>query len=330
MRFLLTLLSLVYLIALAWHLGQIALGVEPVGWLGLVRELTLYLFLPAPVLLFLALVARARAAIVFSLIPIVVLIAIYEPRFVPRAPSAPTGPTFRVMTFNAGAGAGGGDPQPVLAAIQSVQADVVALQEVPPQTRQIVGTAIEARYPYHVSTPDVVTFSVYPLSDAEEIHLPNAAYASQAVDILVNDRWVHLTNVHLLRTGPQISGRRSVAAFVRNYQPGLTESQVSDLVERYIRRVSGSQLLTGDFNQTDWSRSYDRLASVLDDSFREAGRGFGHTYPSNIGFSRTEVSIPLVRIDYIFHSADLRAVTARVGPDGGSDHLPVVADFAFR
>ena len=34
--------------------------------------------------------------------------------------------------------------------------------------------------------------------------------------------------------------------------------------------------------------------------------------------------------DYIFHSADLRAVTARVGPDGGSDHLPVVADFAFR
>jgi endonuclease/exonuclease/phosphatase (EEP) superfamily protein YafD len=329
-RALLTLLSFVYLLALGWHLGQIALGVEPVGWLGLVRELTLYLFLPAPVFLFFALLVQARAAFVFSLLPIVVLIAIYEPRFVPRAQPPPAGPTFRLMTFNAGAGAGGGDPQPVLAAIQSVQADVVALQEVPAQTRQIVGTAIEAQYPYHVSTPDVVTFSVFPLSNAQEVHLPDAAYTSQAVDILVNDRLVHLTNVHLLRTGPQISGRRSVAAFVRNYQPGLTESQVSALVERYIRPVSGSQLLTGDFNQTDWSRSYDRLANVLNDSFREAGRGFGHTYPSDLGLGRTLISLPLVRIDYIFHSADMRAVSARVGPDGGSDHLPVIADLAFE
>jgi endonuclease/exonuclease/phosphatase family metal-dependent hydrolase len=43
-----------------------------------------------------------------------------------------------------------------------------------------------------------------------------------------------------------------------------------------------------------------------------------------------EVSLPLLRIDYIFHSADLATVGARVGPLGGSDHLPIVADLAFR
>jgi endonuclease/exonuclease/phosphatase (EEP) superfamily protein YafD len=43
-----------------------------------------------------------------------------------------------------------------------------------------------------------------------------------------------------------------------------------------------------------------------------------------------ELHLPLVRIDYVFHSADLRAISARVGPSTGSEHLPVVADLVFR
>ncbi|MEI6777780.1 MAG: hypothetical protein WCK70_12850 [Chloroflexales bacterium] len=35
------------------------------------------------------------------------------------------------------------------------------------------------------------------------------------------------------------------------------------------------------------------------------------------------------RIDYIWHSADLRAINAWVGTDGGSNHFPVIAQFTW-
>jgi vancomycin resistance protein VanJ len=36
------------------------------------------------------------------------------------------------------------------------------------------------------------------------------------------------------------------------------------------------------------------------------------------------------RYDYIWHTAELQALDASVGSDGGSDHLPVVARLAWR
>ena len=39
---------------------------------------------------------------------------------------------------------------------------------------------------------------------------------------------------------------------------------------------------------------------------------------------------PLLRIDYIWHSDELRAASARVGEDIGSDHLPLTAEFEWR
>ncbi len=315
---LLTLLSFVYLLALGWHLLQIVLGIPPVGWQGLVRELTLYLFLPAPVLFLLALLSRARLAMVLSLLPLVLLVLLYQPRFASRAQPAANGPSFRVMTFNAGAGSGtGGDPQQVLAAVQESNADVVALQELPGDSLQLVGGTLRGQYPYRAYTADVATFSAFPVTDPIELKLPEGSYTSQAMDLIVEDHVVHLTNVHLRRAGPRILSRRSAVVFLRDYEPELLESQMTQLLEEYIRPVGGSQLVTGDFNQTEWSHPYERITAL-------------HTYPSDLAISRYVFRLPLVRIDYVFHSADLAAVATRVGPDGGSDHLPVIADLAFK
>jgi endonuclease/exonuclease/phosphatase family metal-dependent hydrolase len=38
---------------------------------------------------------------------------------------------------------------------------------------------------------------------------------------------------------------------------------------------------------------------------------------------------PLVRIDYVWHTPDLRALRCQTGPDGGSDHLPLQAELAL-
>lgn len=55
-------------------------------------------------------------------------------------------------------------------------------------------------------------------------------------------------------------------------------------------------------------------------SFPSAGWGFGHTA------RMAHIPFPLLRIDYIWHTADLAARRAYVGPDVGSDHRPVIAE----
>jgi endonuclease/exonuclease/phosphatase (EEP) superfamily protein YafD len=83
-------------------------------------------------------------------------------------------------------------------------------------------------------------------------------------------------------------------------------------------------LLLCDCNLTDTSQAYARLATFMADSFREAGWGFGHS-----SFSRRP-PFQAQRLDYVWHSDQLAALEAAVGPDGGSDHRPVIARLALR
>jgi endonuclease/exonuclease/phosphatase (EEP) superfamily protein YafD len=92
-------------------------------------------------------------------------------------------------------------------------------------------------------------------------------------------------------------------------------------------------IVTGDFNTTSLSAAYRTLTSALGDSWREAGWGFGGTFPGGtVTFGTpagvTEVAVPMwvTRIDYVFHSRDWVAVSSQIGPwDGYSDHRPVIA-----
>jgi endonuclease/exonuclease/phosphatase (EEP) superfamily protein YafD len=73
--------------------------------------------------------------------------------------------------------------------------------------------------------------------------------------------------------------------------------------------------------------------SGLIDSWKEVGFGLGHTFPGSDvpGSSRPYlwgVPVPmwLARIDYVFHTSDLQAVSARMASfDGASDHRGVIA-----
>lgn len=90
-----------------------------------------------------------------------------------------------------------------------------------------------------------------------------------------------------------------------------------------LRHVQGPLVVTGDFNNTPWSSFYrDFLAmSGLIDSGK--GRGPMPSWPTS---SPRWARIPL---DHCFHSADVRILSKRQGPDIGSDHLPLIIDIAF-
>jgi endonuclease/exonuclease/phosphatase family metal-dependent hydrolase len=97
-------------------------------------------------------------------------------------------------------------------------------------------------------------------------------------------------------------------------------------------------VLLGDFNVVPNSGVYQRLLTRgLVDAFAESGKGPERTFP--VRFANTPrplrgrtVSLktpPLVRLDYVWHTPDIRSVATWVGDDTGSDHLPVLSRLAI-
>jgi endonuclease/exonuclease/phosphatase (EEP) superfamily protein YafD len=312
---------------LAGFLGLLALGLLRTGWLGFLRELTLYWFLPVPCLIAAALLLHARVALALALAPSLLFAYWYGSQLLPVARGSSGAASFRAMTFNAGGQEGGGQLAPLLRSIRVEGADMITLQEVPPATLGPLSAALVADYPYQVGTPDAVTISRFPILDPIFFRLQEDGYLCQRMDVVVEDRLITLFNVHVRRPSSGVDVRRNWLPWASRYDVHWRDVQLAALLDQ-TRGVDGPLVVMGDFNQTEWSPSYLALTAELEDGFRATGWGFGHTYPTRWG--RWPISLPLLRIDYILHSPELVAARARVGQDGGSYHLPVVADLAFR
>lgn len=93
------------------------------------------------------------------------------------------------------------------------------------------------------------------------------------------------------------------------------------LVSRFASEFSGPAIVAGDFNTPVESRIYQSQWAGWQNAFSRAGCGLGHTkYTRLYG----------IRIDHVLVSSHWRVISARVGPDLGGDHRPVVAELALR
>ncbi len=79
-------------------------------------------------------------------------------------------------------------------------------------------------------------------------------------------------------------------------------------------------LLAGDFNMPADDAALAALQQNFRFAFDEAGWGYGYTRPTDY---------PWVRIDHILTAPDCGIISCHVGPDFGSDHLPVWAEIAL-
>jgi endonuclease/exonuclease/phosphatase family metal-dependent hydrolase len=91
--------------------------------------------------------------------------------------------------------------------------------------------------------------------------------------------------------------------------------QVRGLVENLP--VDRPAVVCGDFNTPPNTAVYRTLSSALDNSFWKAGTGLGLTYPRRF---------PLVRIDHIFVSRDIKPVRCWTLDIDASNHKPLCAD----
>ena len=121
----------------------------------------------------------------------------------------------------------------------------------------------------------------------------------------------------------QISRFSPSIGFAAGYDDSIRNLQIDRLVA-HLQNEPYPYFIAGDFNTSDQSPSYNRLAAVGIDSFLEVGSGFWMTWPVAAVQRLPSFVPPLIRIDYIFHSQGFRALSAHPGSPMGSDHLPLL------
>ena len=95
-------------------------------------------------------------------------------------------------------------------------------------------------------------------------------------------------------------------------------------VEQMFREIEESPvgtLVCGDFNDTPLSWTYHKMSHGHRDSFTEAGRGIGGSFPA---------AFPLTRLDYMFAPESMKAVSYSSPSLGYSDHRPVTCEFEIH
>lgn len=129
---------------------------------------------------------------------------------------------------------------------------------------------------------------------------------------------VHLFSYQLAAAAKMRS--REKAAQLAEEATALRERE-ADYVFRWLEESSGPRVVAGDFNNPPRGRLYGAFARLLTDTFAASGGGFGWSFPHRL---------PLLRIDYIWASADFEPLNCQTLPIGPSDHRPVVADLRPR
>lgn len=266
-----------------------------------------------------------------SLPALLVFLLSYGGFFLPRSvPVKSAAQSLPLLTYNVHAESV--HIQPMLDVIRAADAEVVALQEVSPALAEAVAAQLIDRYPYQALHPNFVNpiwgqgvLSRYPIVEDEYWKI---SLGHQRVKIDWKGTPLVLYNVH------PVHPFRLHEGWLFDMQPHRAE------VDELLRRVAldtGEVIIAGDFNMTDQADDYQRLARRFADAYREVGWGLGFTFPDfshahTLPFEvplATTLGRPLARIDFIFYSDKLQPVAARVWPtSGGSDHRPVLAEFA--
>jgi vancomycin resistance protein VanJ len=283
--------------------------------------LPLLLFVPAALLL------RSRWVYMATALPLVVFLAFFGGRFVPRAGlAAAVGTPLRVVTFNQLFRNTNTDS--LIAAIRAEHADVVALQELVPAVAEAIQLTLKTIYPHQILSPSnnvggLGLLSRYPLEPAHAVDGAPGQWATLHVSgqaITVVNVHVHFSGISRIR-----SQRFGSLSYFRMYDTIGRLSQANTL-RQAARTVSGGLIMMGDFNTGDREPGHAVLAAELHDAFGETGWGFGFTFPNDKRMGPITIPIPLVRIDYIWTKGPVVPVSARVNcDDGGSDHCLVVA-----
>lgn len=196
--------------------------------------------------------------------------------------------------------------EPLQQLIETEAPDMVVLQEANEDQVSLM-SRFKATLPYHFRARHLpyglAVWSRYPISEPKFLLLGDQDLPSLSGNIHFGNRTVELFTTHL--TSPVRK-----PAWQRN-------RQLAD-VAAYLRAHPETDLVLGDFNVSMWSPFYRRLEQQS--GFRNCRRGFGvlPSWPAQLP------ALARIPIDHCLTSGSLKVRDMHLGPNVGSDHLPLI------
>jgi len=240
----------------------------------------------------------------------------------------------RILTFNVHAFAGPhGRNNGVLAEdvphfISEQNADIITIQEF-----TYINDDTLDRYPYRYINysgrfsegyVNQAIYSKYPIISKGSLDFPESQNNAIYADIVVTSDTLRIYNVHLQslsfrlgavkREEPQRLYKRLGKAL------GQQEEQATFILN-HMKRTHHKKIIAGDFNNTQFSRTYRKFKGDFKDTFIERGSGLGSTYHLRL--------LPF-RIDFILLDPSLEVTAHRNFDVQLSDHKPVMASFRLH
>lgn len=328
--------SLIFAYAALFLLYQIAL-LSPLGdswWLRFYDIFGYLLYLPLPVFLLLLLFPGRRWRALALTIPLLFFCYEYGAAFTPKTYFASTAVAqaetpLRVMTWNTYFK--NSEVENLVSAVQHERPDILAVQEFGADYAKEFAATLKSNLPYQLTYPSwnpsgYALFSRYPLKEVLQPLAGSRACPCIQATATINERDVTIIVIHPTIPYFDIDFSRrlplptSFDTYRQDYQ--------HQIVLQRIAKADGPLLVVGDFNATDRMSIIQQYRQILTDSYREAGWGFGFTFPYEATFHSFELP-SLVRLDYIFHDDFWRATRSWIGQAHGADHRYVVADLVL-
>jgi endonuclease/exonuclease/phosphatase (EEP) superfamily protein YafD len=154
----------------------------------------------------------------------------------------------------------------------------------------------------------IMLLSRHPLQEPKVVWLGDAEVPSVFARVAVGGTVLAVLGTHPLPPGG------------REYS--LHRDRQLAAVAKFAGGQPGPLVLLGDLNTTPWNHHFGRL--LADSGLRDSAdcRGYQGSWPSAPFFLR-------IPIDQCLLSPELSVARREIGPDVGSDHLPVIVEFAL-
>jgi endonuclease/exonuclease/phosphatase (EEP) superfamily protein YafD len=283
------------------------------------ETVTIYLLLPAYVILIFASFARRRLLFVGAAFLVLCHLIWFVPEFTSKRtiPKEELAHATHVTLYSQNVEFNNATPEKVGIQIRQINADIVMLQEfsTPDFNAMWAEGAFDAYKYSFVQTAygptGVGVFSKYPLSDSQLVSSPGFPQIRTVAN--VNGQSVVLWDVHM-----------------RAPVDGPITHWLGDFGQLKARIHSETQptLVAGDFNATWGHRPFREL---LTDGYHEAavdlGQAYNRTWP--VDTKRSAELDGFVRFDHVLYNSHLQATSQHEVPGGGSDHRGVVTHLAL-
>ena len=209
--------------------------------------------------------------------------------------------------------------------VREEQPDIICFQEV---SIGMKNKFLDYPYSYLKKNPhrDKVhlgIFSKYPIIAAETVTFPNSFNNGSFADIVCKKDTIRIFNLHMESLGitpgtgvlRSSSSERLYKTVVKAFKK---QEEQAEIIQELINVTPYKTMLCADFNNTQFSKAYRLIKGNMQDSFIEAGSGYGRTL--------NYFNIPL-RIDFIMADQSFEVQAHKNYDYKYSDHYPVMASF---